>query len=116
MRRQFVFLLLLGFPFFARADHITGGQMYYTYGGTSNGNNIYNVSLKLYMRCNSGRQFPNPIDVSVFDKLTSGRFTDISTPLVNQETISFTDDNPCITNPPEVCYEVGYYNFDVVVP
>src|SRR5437868_6755165 len=104
MRRRIVFLLLLGLPFLANADHITGGQMWYKYAGVFGGNYVYNVSLKLYMRCNSGRQFPNPIYISVFDKTTNERASDISTPLGHQETISITDQNPCITNPPVVCY------------
>jgi gliding motility-associated-like protein len=32
------------------------------------------------------------------------------------ETISITDPDPCITNPPQVCYEVAYYNFTVSLP
>jgi gliding motility-associated-like protein len=116
MRKRIVYLLLLGFPLFANADHITGGQMWYKFSNVYNGQYVYNVSLKLYMRCNSGRQFPNPIYVSVFDKTTNARIIDITAALASQETISITDPNPCITNPPVVCYEVGYYNFDVVVP
>ncbi|MCW3116494.1 MAG: hypothetical protein JWM28_576 [Chitinophagaceae bacterium] len=113
MRKQIVFLILLGIPFFAMADHITGGQMYYKYTGTTNGLNHYNVTLKLYMRCNSGRQFPDPGYVSVFDKSTFARISDIPVSLSNQETLTLTDNNPCITNPPIVCYIVGYYNFIV---
>lgn len=116
MRKRIVILLLLGWPIVALADHITGGQMWYTYEGFANGKHVYNVYLKMYMRCNSGRQFPNPLYVSVFNKTTNDRTDDITTPLQRQETISITDHNPCITNPPEVCYVVGYYNFYVYVP
>ena len=90
--------------------------MWYRYSNMYNGQYVYSVSLKLYMRCNSGRQFPNPIYVSVFDKTTNERISDITTPLASQETISITDHNACITNPPNVCYVVAYYNFDVAVP
>jgi gliding motility-associated-like protein len=115
MRKRIVFLLLLGLPFFAWADHITGGQMWYTYEGFTNGKHVYNVYLKMYMRCNSGRQFPNPLYVSVFNKTTNERAEDVTTPLQRQETISITDHNPCITNPPQVCYVVAYYNFFLYV-
>jgi len=115
MRKRIVFFVLLALPFFAHADHITGGQMYYTYVGFVDGKHVYNVYLKMYMRCHSNRQFPNPLYVSVFNKKTRERVGDVTTPLIREQTISVTDHNPCITNPPEVCYVVGYYNYTVSV-
>lgn len=98
------------------ATHITGGEMFYTYDGFSNGEHHYSVTLKLYQRCNSGRQFPNPTIISVFDRGTGTRVRDISVPLSTINTIAITNPDPCITNPPQVCYEVAYYTFTVSVP
>lgn len=99
-----------------RADHITGGEMSYRYVGSSGGNHTYQVTLKLLMRCNSGRQFPNPIRISVFDKGTNSRLQDLSVTMGGQTNISLDNTDPCISNPPMVCYEVATYFFDVVVP
>ena len=107
MKKIFLILLLITFSFFAKADHITGGEMYYTYNGLANGLNTYAVTLKLFKRCNSGRQFPNPAVVSVFNKLSFDRISDISVVLSSEETISIIDTDPCITDPPTVCYVVG---------
>jgi gliding motility-associated-like protein len=112
VKRGLFILLLTAYSVLARADHITGGEMYYTYGGS----NTYYVTLKLFMRCNSGRNFPNPAVMSVFDKTTNQRIEDISVPITNRETISLTNNDPCITNPPQVCYDVAYYNFTVSLP
>ncbi|MBO9658002.1 MAG: gliding motility-associated C-terminal domain-containing protein [Chitinophagaceae bacterium] len=112
VKRGLFILLLTAYSVLARADHITGGEMYYTYVGT----NTYNVTLKLFMRCNSGRNFPDPAVMSVFDKTTNQRFEDISVRITNRETISLINNDPCITNPPQVCYEVAYYNFTVSLP
>jgi gliding motility-associated-like protein len=98
------------------ADHITGGQMSYTYVGGGNGTVTYSMEMKLYMRCNSGRQFNDPTVISVFNKSTSQRVMDIEVPLALQETISLTDPDPCISNPPVICYEVGYFRFNVTLP
>ena len=68
------------------------------------------------MRCNSGRQFPNPAIISVFDKVSYNRLKDISVGLSNQQTIQLTNPDPCITNPPQVCYVVAYYNFSISLP
>ncbi len=116
MKKIFLILLLVTLTFFAKADHITGGEMYYTYQGLANGANSYAVTLKLFMRCNSGRQFPNPAVVSVFDKLSFDRFSDISVSLSSEETISITETDPCITDPPIVCYVVAYYKFIISLP
>jgi gliding motility-associated-like protein len=116
MKKSISILLLLFIPFVALADHITGGQMYYTYNGLSNGQNNYTVTLKLYMRCNSGRQFPDPAVISVFNKQSFERFSDVNVTLTNRETISITNSDPCIYDPPTVCYEVAYYTFTISLP
>jgi gliding motility-associated-like protein len=111
------FILLLGsLAMAARADHITGGEMFYTYNGFSSGLHHYSVTLKLYMRCNSGRQFPDPGIISVFEKESYRRIEDISVFISNRNTIQITTFDPCISNPPTVCYEVAYYHFIVSVP
>ena len=90
--------------------------MFYIFQGFSNGEYQYNVTLKFFMRCNSGRQFYNPAIIGIFNKRTGDHVADISAPLSNQQTLSLSNANPCISNPPTVCYEVGYYYFNVSLP
>jgi len=116
MKKCFAFLLFMGLACVTMATHITGGEMFYTYNGLVNGQHQYTVTLKLYQRCNSGRQFPNPTIISVFDKTNGSRFADVNVPLNDINTISITDPDPCITNPPDVCYEVAYYTFSISLP
>lgn len=111
-----IWLFLLGLPLFAAAGHITGGEMFYTYSGLVGGLHQYNVTLKLYKRCNSGRAFPDPAIISVFDKTTGNRYADYTTRLSNEEIISLNNPDPCISNPPQVCYEIGYYYFILSLP
>lgn len=116
MKKTVSILLLCVSCFIARADHITGGEMYYTVRGGANNIYTYDVTLKLFMRCNSGRQFPDPAIMSVFDKLSNSRREDISVPMSDRRTIQISNYDPCISNPPEVCYEVAYYSFSVTLP
>lgn len=118
MAKNSIFVALLAFCcwFPARADHITGGEMYYRFIISANNVNHYQVTLKLFMRCNSGRQFANPTYVSVFDRSSFARVTDLSIPLSRTEHLELNDAGPCVTNPPPVCYEVGYYEFTVDLP
>ncbi len=115
-KQSFILMLLWLLPVLANASHITGGEMSYTFSGVNLGIYRYNVTLKLYQRCNSGRQFPNPAIVSVFNKSTGLRVMDISVNLSAEDNISITTPDPCISNPPAVCYDVAYYNFTVNLP
>jgi PKD repeat protein len=112
----FFFVVLLCLAKTVKADHITGGEIYYTCEPAANGTITYRVTFKLFMRCNSGRQFNNPTVVSVFDRVTNARVTDLNVNLSSSETIQITNPDPCITDPPKVCYVVGYYNFVLNLP
>jgi len=111
-----LFVMLLCIVHNAAANHITGGEMYYNYNGIFNGAHQYAVTLKLFMRCNSGRSFNNPSIVGIFNKSDNVRVRDVTVPLTRTETIRLTDPNKCITDPPTVCYEVAYYEFTVTLP
>lgn len=115
-RSLLVAILFAALSFSAKASHITGGEMYYTFIGMSNGMYQYQVTLKLFQRCGSGRQFSNPTVISIFDKTTNTRMNDMSVSITNIENISITNPNPCISNPPTVCYDVAYYSFPVSLP
>ncbi len=112
----YIFLAIFMLPFGSKADHITGGEMFYEYTGVQNGNHQYRVTLRLLMRCHSGRMFPNPILVGVFSKNDNTRLMDIPVQLSSQIQIKLNNTDPCISNPPDVCYEVGEYSFFVVLP
>ncbi len=40
----------------------------------------------------------------------------MNVPLGSTNNIQLTNHNPCITNPPEVCYDVAYYTFTISLP
>ena len=100
----------------ANASHITGGEMSYRFVGITNGQYKYEVTLKLYQRCNSGRPFPNPAIIPIFNKTNNARVVDLNVNIGNTDNISITDPDPCITNPPAVCYDVAYYTFTIILP
>lgn len=116
MKKLLITVTILTAFLHASADHITGGEMYYTFLGSSAGKNMYSVTLKFFMRCESGRQFYNPAIVSVYNRVTGATVLDMSVPLANETNISLSNTNPCISNPPSVCYDVGYYYFSLEVP
>lgn len=115
--KHFLLLILLGSVLVAKADHITGGEMYYTYMGFSGGTHNYHVTLKQFRSCNTpNRQFYNPTYIGIFNRATGERIRDITVPLSREEQLSTTSNDPCITRPPFVCYYVGYWEFDISLP
>lgn len=109
-------LIILGCISRASADHITGGEVFYTYVGKTNGYYEYDVTVRLFMRCHSGRIFSNPTIISIFDRASGVRIDDYSVRIASNETLSMVNTDPCITNPPTVCYEVAFYRFRASLP
>ena len=54
MKRVLFILTVFVFSTTLHAEHITGGEMSYTYQGFVNNLHRYHVTLKLYRDCNSG--------------------------------------------------------------
>jgi gliding motility-associated-like protein len=116
MKRPVIGCLLIFMLFTARADHITGGEMHYTFMGINNGLYTYQITAKLFMDCYSNRRLPNPAFFGIFNKGTGAHIMDMSIPMVRQDRLLLSNPSPCITNPPNVCYDIGLYDFTVNLP
>lgn len=98
----------------ARASHIIGGEMFYEYlGSPSNGVSRYQITLKLFRVCEHGgnlAEMPPSVYFAVFSK-DNGTRTDLrqfnrSGPV---QTVTSGQIDPCIVNPPTICFEIGVY-------
>ena len=116
MKKTVIGCLLMLVQFTARADHITGGEMHYTFTGISGGQYTYNITAKLFMDCYSNRRLPNPAYFGIFNKGTGAHLRDLSIPMAHQDRLLLNNPSPCITNPPNVCYDIGFYDFTVTLP
>lgn len=90
--------------------------MNYTFTGISNGMYNYQVTAKLFMDCFSNRKLPDPAYFGIFNKGTGVHITDLYIPMAHQDKLTLSNPGPCITNPPAVCYDIGFYNFNVSLP
>src|SRR3712207_4968753 len=93
-----LFLLIFWHP--AKADHITGGEMFYTYTGMTGLNYNYSVTTKFFKDCLSNRQLNNVVTMIVFDKVSNKEVMRVDAPLAHTETLQMTNTNKCITDPP----------------
>ncbi|HTF30712.1 MAG TPA: hypothetical protein VK625_17785, partial [Flavitalea sp.] len=107
----------------AMAEHIKGGEMFYTYigPGSAAGTSTYSVSLKLYIDCNatSSGQLDEFVSFSIFNKTNNSLFGSPVTANFTGETFARFDpnSNPCIGNPPtDVCYRIRVYSTNITLP
>jgi len=122
------FLLLISISFFlsalSYANHITGGQIYYSYLGQSVNSSgaivySYHVTLNLYRDYNApsnAAQLDDIAPIAIYDKSTGARVWSQGINRLTIVDLNLGFPSPCITNPPAVHYQVGYYEFDVTLP
>lgn len=119
LMKRILFSLLANLVFFlsARAEHITGGEMYYTLVSVSGSDYTYAVTLKLYRDCNSpGAQLDPTAAIAVFEMGSNTMIRQLNVPITNRDRLQLSNPGPCISNPPVVCYEVGFYTTTITVP
>src|SRR6218665_588370 len=117
MKKIIASLVFLLASFALYAEHITGGEMYYILNGVNNGLYSYSVTLKLFRSCGSvGAPLDPNAAIAIFNNTNRSMVWNESVRMLRSETLQLGDPGPCITNAPSVCYEVGYYVFDVNLP
>ncbi|MGB1317885.1 MAG: hypothetical protein ACPG5W_06750, partial [Flavobacteriales bacterium] len=109
-------LLLLSALFFlghfnAKATHIVGGELVYTYLGSSQ----YQISLIVYRDCSVTTDFDDPASVGVFNA-SNNLVQDLNFNLDSVVQLVGTINSSCVTAPSNVCTEVGYYSEIVTLP
>ena len=121
MKKILVFLFLL-FSANVFAGHIAGGEIYYKYlgPGSATGSSRYSITLRLFRECNPPAppggtgiaQLPGSVLLNVYNNTSPS--SQYGSQLTAQLTggfqqLAITTPNPCITNPPSVCYQIGSY-------
>jgi gliding motility-associated-like protein len=117
--KRLLFLIhffFLTIPLFA--NHITGGEIYYTYvGQLANGNYQYHVTLKLYRdHFSTGAQLDPAAAIAIFNSVSGAMVWSNNITMTQQVRLILSSPGACITNAPVVDYDVGYYTFDVDLP
>jgi gliding motility-associated-like protein len=119
MKKLFLFVALLLCHVVLFANHITGGEMYYTLVSQSGSSYTYEITLKLYRDCYAppgSAQLDPSVVIGIFDNKTNALYDKVTVQQTKFEKQNLNSPNPCIANPPLVCYEVGYYTFTATLP
>ena len=114
-------VLLIAFQ--AQSAHIVGGEMLYTYTGTSNGNVNYTITMNLFVDCKSTNTNAIEQDKTAFFNVFRVNATNYtrynSYTLNNSRTGPFrVSDNSykCIKNVPNVCVDKYVYTMNLSLP
>jgi len=114
-RLLIVFLVLLtASSVFAR--HIKGGWVQYEYQGAGSAANtsIYKITVYVFKDCSQNG--PMPTSLGIYDAVTYQSVQSISnTSYSNISTPSKTTFDPCLSNPPTICYAIYTYSTTVTL-
>lgn len=102
-----------------KASHIIGGEMYYEYLNRSGDNITYRVTLKLFRICGSGAniaELPDRVYFAIFNKTDNSLLNYPLVDRVSKETKNLGQVDPCIVNPPSICFQIGTYVQDITLP
>lgn len=117
-------ILFISCSLIAFADHIKGGWMYYEYLGpstTNPANRVYKITAKVYRDCsNIDPNHPQNSSTATFT-IFAGTGTTIVKNINDVPRVAFyplkrITTNPCMTNPPTVCYYVLQYELTIELP
>lgn len=115
-----VIFLVWSFTLPTYAGHIAGGEIFYRYvgPGTAPNSDKYTITLRLFRECNPGGNaaaMPASVTLGVYSG--SSLFKSFPASRTRFETISVTPSTyPCIAPPPNVCYQVGYFEISTDLP
>ena len=99
------------------ANHISGGEMYYSFVSQAGNSFTYSVTLKLFRDPGGGGPLlENFQNIAIYEKVTNLLAWSGSVAKTQAYTTTLTTPNPCIIAPPTVTFDIALYNFQVTLP
>ena len=116
-----VFCCTLLLPLATLSKHIAGGEMSYTYlgPGSTTGTGRYEIRLRLYRDCNApagAAQLDKEAQIVILQRNSTLPFATLQVPLARIERAQIQKPDPCFTNPPAICFDIGVYTASVELP
>jgi gliding motility-associated-like protein len=101
------------------ARHIKGGWIQYEYVGQGSSANTSTYKITVYVFRDCSQNGPMPSSLGIFDAVTNATIQTI-TGTANSYTLqtnaSKTTFDPCLSNPPTICYQIYTYSTSVTLP
>ncbi len=115
--RLFYLLLLLLSAHGGYARHVKGGHIEYKYNGpgTVPGWSNYTFTVTVFFSCTTSGPKDN-VYLGIFDALSGNRVISKQIFTTTSRTVTKTSINPCMTNPPTICYQINTYVYTADIP
>ncbi len=100
-------------------NHLKGGWIFYEYLGKGSAANTskYRITVNQYLDCHSTReQIDDVIYLGIYDGVSNQLILKLTIPRTSTDIEQKTDFDPCITNPPEICYRIDKYVDSIELP
>jgi gliding motility-associated-like protein len=115
--RLFYLLVLLCCSYATYAMHVKGGHIEYIYNkpGASPGTSNYTFTITVFFSCTT--QGPKDhVYLGIYDAGSNAFVLSQEVPVTTFRTVAKTDVNPCMSNPPTICYEIYTYVYAADIP
>lgn len=120
MQRKIVLIILLALCTTAAfSKHLKGGWIYYEYvgKGTAPNTSRYRIVVNQYLSCEStGGQIDPQVYMGVFDAASNAIIDTLTIYHTSYEREERTDFDPCISDPPTICYRIDRYDSTFELP
>jgi hypothetical protein len=111
------FFILLSVALSSKANHISGGEMFYKFVSQSGSNYTYAVTLKLFRDpAGGGPALELSQLIAAYQRGTNILAWSGTVARTSQQTITLGTPNPCIIAPPTVSFDIALYEFNVTLP
>src|SRR5262245_43782974 len=117
MKKLLSFIVVLSFFATTYANHISGGEMFYSFVSQSGNNYTYSITLKLFRDPAGGGPNLEPSqNIAIYEKITNVLAWSGPVAQTQAYITTLTTPNPCIIAPPTVSFNIAIYNFQVTLP
>ena len=101
----------------AYAKHVKGGHIEYKYNGpgATDGTSNYTFTVTVFFSCTTTGPKDN-VYLGVFDAATNAAVISHQVETTTIRNVTKTDINPCMSNPPTICYEIYTYVYTDDIP
>ncbi len=92
------------------AKHVKGGHIEYKYNGpaATAGQSNYTFTVTVFFSCTTSGPKDN-VYLGIFDAVTGTNVINKQIFTTSSHTVTKTSINPCMTNPPSICYQINTY-------
>lgn len=116
-RKLLLLLIIVCISDVALAKHVKGGYIQYKYNGVgaSSGTSNYTFTVTVFFSCTAAGP-KDAVYLGIFNASSNALVASKSISTTTSTTVTKTSFNPCMSDPPSICYELYTYVYSLDLP